>query len=238
MIANDCKILLQQFEKVAKAQANKEIVEQLKLREDEFLELKNKVVAATVSLQAIGRRTKIIGKLDALDGIRVVAYERVKEIRSILENDPQSITKGKDLTNMTRAFTRFTDQVLEATTATWNQYLPRTKPKVDANQVAQAEQQEAFKITVRELKSKVGLAEFLSKGHPTTETGFVTLETVWQDIRKLIESLPAVTNDPKVREFLRAANSSKGAALDMLTGEVILWLNENNASDKYRIVNQ
>ena len=65
----------------------------------------------------------------------------------------------------------------------------------------------------------------------------MTLETVWQDIRILIESLPAVTNDPKVREFLKAANSLNGAPLDMLTKEVRLWLNENKASDKYRIVN-
>ena len=77
----------------------------------------------------------------------------------------------------------------------------------------------------------------MSKSHPTSETGFVTLETVWQDIRILIESLPAVTNDPKVCEFLKAANSPNGAPLDMLTKEVRLWLNENKASDKYRIVN-
>lgn len=234
MIANDCKILLQQLEKVAKAQANKEIVEQLKLRENEFLELKNKVFAATVSLQAIGRRTKIVGKLDA---IRVKAYERVQELRIVLRDDPQSITKGKHLTSMTSAFRKFTEHVLEATTATWNQYLPRAQPNVDANQVAQAEQQVAFKEKAKDLKSEVKRAEFLSKGPPATESEFVQLETVWQNIRILIDSLPAITNDPKVRDFLKAANSPNGAALDMLTKEVRLWLNENKASDKYRIVN-
>ena len=232
MIADDCKKLRQQLELVAKAKANEKIVEQLNLRKNELLQLKNKVVAATVSLEAVGSRTKIIGKLDATK-----AYERVQKLRIALKDDPQTITNGRDLTNMSSAFNKFTEHVLAATTATWDQYLPRAQPNVDANQIAQAEQQEAFKKTVRELKSKVELAEFLSKSHPTSETGFVTLETVWQDIRILIESLPAVTNDPKVREFLKAANSPNGAPLDMLTKEVRLWLNENKASDKYRIVN-
>ncbi len=232
MIADDCKKLRQQLELVAKAKANEKIVEQLNLRKNELLQLKNKVVAATVSLEAVGSRTKIIGKLDATK-----AYERVQKLRIALKDDPQTITNGRDLTNMSSAFNKFTEHVLAATTATWDQYLLRAQPNVDANQIAQAEQQEAFKKTVRELKSKVELAEFLSKSHPTSETGFVTLETVWQDIRILIESLPAVTNDPKVREFLKAANSLNGAPLDMLTKEVRLWLNENKASDKYRIVN-
>lgn len=232
MIADDCKKLRQQLELVAKAKANEKIVEQLNLRKNELLQLKNKVVAATVSLEVVGSRTKIIGKLDATK-----AYERVQKLRIALKDDPQTITNGRDLTNMSSAFNKFTEHVLAATTATWDQYLPRAQPNVDANQIAQAEQQEAFKKTVRELKSKVELAEFLSKSHPTSETGFVTLETVWQDIRILIESLPAVSNDPKVREFLKAANSPNGAPLDMLTKEVRLWLNENKASDKYRIVN-
>lgn len=232
MIADDCKKLRQQLELVAKAKANEKIVEQLNLRKNELLQLKNKVVAATVSLEVVGSRTKIIGKLDATK-----AYERVQKLRIALKDDPQTITNGRDLTNMSSAFNKFTEHVLAATTATWDQYLPRAQPNVDANQVAQAEQQEAFKKKVRELKSKVELAEFLSKGPPATESEFVQLETVWQDIRILIESLPAVTNDPKVREFLKAANSPNGAPLDMLTKEVRLWLNENKASDKYRIVN-
>lgn len=232
MIADDCKKLRQQLELVAQAKANEKIVEQLNLRKNELLQLKNKVVAATVSLEVVGSRTKIIGKLDATK-----AYERVQKLRIALKDDPQTITNGRDLTNMSSAFNKFTEHVLAATTATWDQYLPRAQPNVDANQVAQAEQQEAFKKKVRELKSKVELAEFLSKGPPATESEFVQLETVWQDIRILIESLPAVTNDPKVREFLKAANSPNGAPVDMLTKEVRLWLNENKASDKYRIVN-
>lgn len=232
MIADDCKKLRNQLEHVAKAEANEKIVNQLNLRRQELLELKKKVVAATISLQAIASRTVIIGKLDTTK-----AFERVRKLRVALKVDPQSITKGSDFTYMRTAFDKFTDEVVKAATATWEQYLPRVQPKVDANQVAQAEQQVAFKTNAVRLKSRIKHAESLSKSLPASEEELVDLETVWQEVRTLLELLPAVTNDPKVRDFLKATNSSNGASLDMLTEEVLAYLNKNKAADKYRIFN-
>ena len=232
MIAEDCKSLRSQLEQVAKAELNEKITEQLNERRKELLELKTRVVAAVDSLQALAKRTKIDGKLDATK-----AFERVKKVREALKSDPQSITRGQDFTNMTRAFEKFAEEASKATALTWKQYLPLSRPKVDANRIAQAEQQEAFRTKAIQLKVRAKHAEDTSKHSPLTEAKFVELEAVWEDIRELLEALPAVTNDPKVREFLKAANSSKGASLDLLTDEVIAWLRENNSLDKYRIVN-
>ena len=232
MIADDCKALRLQLEQVTKAKLNEQTVNQLNERRADLLELKEKVVAAVVSLQALAKRTTIIGKLDAIK-----AADRVQKLREALKNDPQSITKGRDLTYMKSAFEKFTDEASKAIESTWDQYLPRARPNVDANQVAQAEQQEAFKTKAVQLKTRVKQADQMSRRAPMTETEFVELEAIWQDIRGLREALPAVTNDPKVRDFLKAANSAKGASLDMLTQEVIDWLRENKTHDKYRIIN-
>lgn len=232
MIAEDCKSLRSQLEQLAKAELNEKIAEQLSERRKELLELKTKVVNSVVPLQALAMRTKIDGKLDATN-----AFERVKKMREALKSDPQSISKGRDLTNMKSAFEKFAEETSKATELTWNQYLPRARPNVDANRIAQAEQQEAFRTKAIQLKARVKHADQTSKRSPLTEAEFVELEAVWEDIRELLEALPAVTNDPKVREFLKAANSSKGASLDLLTDEVIAWLRENNTLEKYRIVN-
>jgi hypothetical protein len=232
MIEDDCKKLRHQLEQVAWAESNEKIVEQLNFRKQDLHILKEKVIAATTAFQAIASRTAIIGKLDATK-----AFKRVQALRVALMDDPQSITKGRDLTNLTSAFDKFTDDVTKATTATWEQYLARTRPNVDLNQLAQAEQQEAFKTKVAQLKSRFKEAESLSKNPPATEAKFAELEAVWEEIRTLRESLPSVTDDPKVREFLKAANAPKGASLEMLTAEVLAWLNENKTHDKYRIFN-
>ena len=232
MIADDCRNLRQQLEQVAKAEANEKVVEQLNLRRAELVEVRDKVIAAIESFQAIASRTTTTGNLDATK-----AFERVQKLRVALMADPQSITKGRDLTYMKSAFDKFTDDVSKATVTTWEQYLPRARPNVDANQVAQAEQQEAFKSKATQIKSRAKYAESLSKQPPATEAEFADLEAVWLDVRTLIESLPGVTNDPKVRDFLKAANSPKGASLDILTEEVLAWLKENKTADKYRIIN-
>jgi hypothetical protein len=232
MIAENCKLLRLQLEQVAKAKRNEQIVNQLNERRYELLELKRKVIDAVVSLQALAKRTSIVGKLDATK-----ALDRVQKLREAVKSDPLSITKGRDLSHMTSAFEKFADEASKATVLTWEQYLPRARPNVDANRIAQAEQQEAFKTKAIQLKARVKHAEQTSKHPPLTEADFVELEAVWEDIRELVEALPAVTNDPKVREFLKAANSPKGASLDMLTEEVVVWLRENNTYEKYRILN-
>ena len=232
MIAADCKSLRLQLEQLTKAKLNEQIVSQLNERQTELLELKEKVVAAVVSLQALVNRTTIVGKLDATK-----ALDRVQKLREALKSDPQSITRGRDLTYMRREFEKFATDATETTKLTWDQYLTRACPNIDANQIAQAEQQEAFKEKVTQLRSRVKQAGQSSIRAPLTEADFVELEAVWKKIRELLEAFPAVTNDPKVREFLKAANSSKGASLDLLTEEVILWLKENKTHDKYRIFN-
>ena len=51
----------------------------------------------------------------------------------------------------------------------------------------------------------------------------------------MMAALPDVSNDPVVQEFLKAANSTGGASIDLLTDEVRVWLYENKIADKYRI---
>ena len=77
MIADDCKALRLQLEQVTKAKLNEQTVHQLNERRTDLLELKEKVVAAVVSLQALAKRTTIIGKLDATK-----AVDRIQKLRA------------------------------------------------------------------------------------------------------------------------------------------------------------
>ncbi len=232
MIAKECKELRQQLEAMAKAEANEKLVELLNKKRDELATLRDTVVAAIESLQAISKRTTPVGQPDASK-----AFERVQNLRAALKENPQSLSKGQDLSLMTRAFGKFAVDANGVTTSTWEQFVQRSRPKIDTNQLAQAEQQDSHKTTVRDIKSKARDADSLGKAAPATEANFTELEAVWEDLRRLLESLPRVTKDPNVLEFLKAANSNKGAALDMLTDEVLVWLKENKSADKYRIFN-
>jgi hypothetical protein len=230
MIAEECRKLRKQLEEVAKAEERENTVTQLEARCSELLGLRDSVLTVTRSLEAISGRIEIIGKLDSSKCV-----ERVKKIRESLRTDPLSITKGKDLSNMTKAFEKFIETGNAAARETWEQYMPKARPTVDMNQVAQAEQQEAFKSKALLLRSRARHAEQIGKHPPANSEELSELEATWEDIRTMIAELPAVSDDPTVQEFLKAANSRTGASLDLLTEEVRQWLQQNNVKSKYRI---
>ena len=230
MIAAECKKLRMQLEEVAKAEEREKIVEQLEARRAELINLRDDVLKVSDSLKAVASRSKIMGKLDSSKCV-----ERVQAIREALNSDPLSITRGRDFFNLKKAFEKFIEDGGAAAVETWELYLPKARPTVDMNQVAQAEQQDAFKNKTAQLRSRAKYAEQISKNPPATIAEMAALEVTWDDIRRMIAELPAVSNDPLVQEFLKAANSRTGASLDLLTNEVRKWLHDNKLSDKYCI---
>lgn len=230
MIAEECKKLREQLEEVAKAEERENVVEQLESRRTELLKLREAVLSVTDSLKAISSRSELVGKLDPSKCV-----ERVQKIREALKTDPLSITKGHDFSSMKKAFEKFAEDGSAATEATWEQYMPKARPSVDTNQLAQAEQQKDFLTTASRLKARAKYAEKIGKKPPANEEEFLEIESAWEDIRRMIAELPDVADDPNVQEFLKAANSQSGASLDLLTDEVRAWLAENNVADKYRI---
>lgn len=231
MIAEECKKLRAQLEEVAKAEQREKVVEQLESRHSELLELRESVVATTSSLQAfMSRKIAIVEKPDSGKAI-----DRVRKIRKALATDPLSITKGIDFANMKKAFVKFAEDGLAAAGATWELYMPKARPSVDPNQLAQAEQQRDFSAIAMRLKARVKDAERIGKKPPANEEEFLGIESVWDDIRRMISELPDVADDPNVQEFLKAANSPRGASIELLTDEVRAWLRDNNVVEKYRI---
>ncbi|TWT52267.1 hypothetical protein [Allorhodopirellula solitaria] len=230
MIAQECKKLRGQLEELAQAEERENIHDQLESRRNELVDVRDSLLAVTNSLKALSARTELAGDLDPTKCI-----DRVRKIRESLQTDPLSITKGRQFSDMRKAFEKFATEGTECAQATWAIFMPRAKPSVDTNQLAQAEQQNDFKTIALKLKTRAKYAEKLGKNPPATEDDFAELESAWEDIREMMAALPDVASDPLVQEFLKAANSSGGASIDLLTDEVRAWLQENNIADKYRI---
>lgn len=230
MIAEECKKLRQQLEELALAEEREKIHDQLEQRRCELVEVRDMLLAVTNSLKAISARTKLIGDLDAEK-----CLDRVRKIRESLLTDPLSITKGRQFTDMRKVFEKFATDGKACAEATWAQFMPRARPSVDTNQLAQAEQQKTFKDIAAKLKIRAKYAEQIGRKPPANEDDFAEIESAWDDIREMMAALPDVADDPIVQEFLKAANSTGGAPIDLLTDEVRAWLQENNIADKYRI---
>ena len=231
MIADECKKLRTQLEEVAQAEVREKEVEQLELRRVELLELRDLVTTVTSSLAALAKRTDIVDQPDATNPIALI-----RKIRETLKDDPLSITRKQTFSGMTRSLNSFAKSGSAAAEATWKQYMPKARPVVDTNQLAQADDQKNFKTIALKLRNRAKYAEQLAKEPPATEEDFVEIESAWDDIREMISALPDVSDDPIVQEFLKAANSPAGASIELLTDEVRAWLQENKIAGKYRII--
>ncbi len=230
MIAEECRKLREQLEEVAESEKRENIHKQLESRRDELAKIRDTLLSVTDTLKAISARCELASELDPTKCI-----DRVRKIRESMQTDPLSITKGHQFTNMRKAFEKFATEGSECAHATWAKYMPRAKPSVDTNQLAEAEQQNDFKTTVLKLRTRAKYAEKLGREPPANEDDFAELESAWEDIREMMAALPDVAPDPLVQEFLKAANSPAGASIDSLTDEVRSWLQENNIAEKYRI---
>jgi hypothetical protein len=231
MIAEECKKLRQQLEELALAEERQTVHDQLEQRRCELVEVRAMLLAVTNSLKAISARTKLVGDLDSAKCLVLV-----RKIRESLLADPLSITKGRQFTDMRKAFEKFATDGGLCAEATWAQFMPRTRPSVDTNQLAQAEQQKDFNAIAVKLRNRAKYAEQLAKKPPANEEDFAEIESAWADIREMIAALPDVADDPVVQEFLKAANSCGGAPINLLTDEVRAWLQENKIADRYRII--
>jgi len=231
MIAEECRKLNEQLQEVAQAKIRKDIHDQLEARRIELAKIRDLVLAVTNSLEAIRNKTKLEGNLDSRK-----CLDRVRKIREALQDDPLSITKGRQFTDMKKAFEKFVTEGTVSAKETWEQFLPRTRPSVDKNQILQAEglsRDDASKAA--KLKSLDERSKNLAKKPPADAVFLAEIEGIWEDMRQIMAELPDVAEDPIVQEFLSAANTPEGASIDLLTDDVRAWLAEKKMTDKYRI---
>ena len=136
---------------------------------------------------------------------------------------------------MKKAFEKLADEGESIAKETWDIYRRTAQPTIDKNQLAQAMVQASFKQLASDIEQKDKDLGRRAKKPPKTKEDLDSIEEGWEEIRQMISGLPEVASDPKVQEFIIAANTKDGAPLEMLTDEVSDWLNENNMSAKYRI---
>ena len=114
MIAEECKKLREQLEEVAKAEERENIHEQLESRRMELAEIRDTLLAVTDSLKAFSARNiELLGELDSTKCI-----DRVRNIRESLQTDPLSITKGRQFSDMRKAFEKFATEGADCAQAT------------------------------------------------------------------------------------------------------------------------
>lgn len=230
MISTECEKLRDLLRGLEKAKTNKRVVESLNELQQDLVELHAKAQTSFRSYEALNKREAVSG---TPNGSKAQKY--VADLRAALKEDPESITKGRGFTTMKNALSKIAEVLNKATKETWKDFLAKSKPKLDANQVGQARQLQAHKADVARLEELEALAKRAVRKPPVDEEAFAAIESQWKIIRQLVTSLPSPSDNPEIQAFLEAANSRDGAPIELMTEEVLDWLKEQSMSKKFRI---
>lgn len=230
MITTECEKLRDLLRGLEKAKANKRVVESLAKCEQDLVDLRDKAKSSFQAFEAMNKRETVPGTPNGTK-----AQSHVAGLRTALKTDPESITKGHGFTNMRKAIDKIAVALDTATKEAWKDYLAKSKPKLDANQLSQARQMQAHKADVVRLEELDGLAKRAARKPPADEEAFASVESQWESIRDLIKSIPSPNTNPEIQAFLEATNTRDGASIELMTEEVIDWLKKASNSKKFRV---
>lgn len=131
--------------------------------------------------------------------------------------------------NINKIKTTLEKQLLQA----WKNYLNREMPSSNPELLNLLSQVEAFKSTVqkiRQLDSQIQRDQF-----PKYQEELDHTNNLIQQLKNTWDTLNAENVPDEVLKFLKAAASSTGASLDLLTPTVQIWVKDHHLSNTLRI---
>jgi hypothetical protein len=223
--ASNVVALLKKYDQFRK---NLKLNEQLKSRGDELR-------TAGDGLEELAMQVALLRQRDWLKDSQLPSADvekvqgMIDKIRELLADDPGKIdalvhrvVKGCE-SIAAKAEKRIADA--------WEDVVRRCQPAVDEAELKRCEQFDSEAAVVDQIRrlSRVSVARVPSDRAELTE-----IEMRWDQVRKLIGSLPKGSDNPDVNRFLAAVRKG-GAPLELLTDSVRQYLEETGKAKAFRI---
>jgi hypothetical protein len=159
--------------------------------------------------------------------------EALNRVIEAFNTDAVSIAKGRNFTTLTGQFEKTTKEISDANVVAWEKEVGKAPTPNEAllDMVAQLPGQSTV---VTELRTAYANLAEVSEKPPATPSDWAHFQTRLQLVIKQNEELNPDGFPRPVLDFCRAAQSSNGAQLSMLTDEVRNWLEEHNMIDNLR----
>ncbi len=218
-----CSTIGTLLQKLEIARQERDLASKLNERAKELEEVADPFVNAMSSFHALCDQ-RIIRHSEMPDSSK--AAGRVAEMRKVLAENPQNITKGRDFTLLRQSIGKLTDKCGELSAEAWKEYVNEQAPKVEKNVLNQFRDLPQYEHTVARIDELVGDLRWAERKAPADAEILHSIEEKWEELRECLAKLP-VTEDPEVQAFLNAAISAEGAELDLLTPNVREYLDEH-----------
>lgn len=218
-----CSTISELLQRLEIARQEQDLASKLNERARELEEVADSFVKTMSSFHALCEQ-RIVRHSQIPDSSRSAV--RVVEIRKVLAEEPQNITKGRDFTLFLQSIRNLTEKCGELAAEAWKEYVNEQAPKLEKSVLNQFRDLLQYEHTVARIDELGGDLRGAERRLPPDEKALQSIKEKWGELRECLAKLP-VTEDPEVRAFLNAATSAEGADLDLLTGNVREYLDEH-----------
>ena len=154
------------------------------------------------------------------------AANRVADLRRVLAENPQDITKGRDFSQLRQSVSKLAEKCGELSAEAWKGHVNELAPKVETSVLNQFRDLPQYKNTITRIDGLVAALRGTERKPPPDADTLRSIQEKWEELRECLAQLP-VTEDPEVQAFLNAAISAEGAELDLLTPNVREYLEQH-----------
>ena len=232
MILDDCQQLNEKIKRFDEFQSRKSSAESLGTRRKELEEVR-------ASLQQSLRTAKVLAGEELLDMKEVASSTKVllslDVVQRLFQEDPLQITKGKDYNVLLTQLASLCEEIYQECRRVWDDFIEDATPAVDSELLnARAEIPDFVSIVkqIRLLKEKL---DTTAENVPSTAEVLSDYRETAQALREKLDEFYSGEYPPEVIDFLKAANTRRGAALSLLTPSVLKWLQENDKVDGFSV---
>lgn len=182
-------------------------------------------------------RVYLEGSVLVREGLPPLAALKDK-VQPVLENfrtDPFSITRGKTYNALVKFAEVLAEKFDKALNDAWVIFFKNQVPYVDNGLLARYQESGQFKDKILNICRLLDVANRYKGSPPATKEELDDFLAQSKALRDECSELQEANLPEDVLAFFRAANSTRGASLSLLTSSVSEWLREHGMFETFRI---
>lgn len=232
MILDDCQQLNQKIDQYEEIQRQRDHAEDLENRRKELEEKRNNL---KLSLQSalVFIEAELLDQADLPSSTALDSS--LAQVHHLFHDDPLRITEGQAYEEFLTKLVEVREEIDQICDQVWEDFTSDTAPVVDTDLLQEREDIPEFESTVTEIRALQEELELAADTVPSTEEELSQYREKAKTLGQEIEKLYTDDYPQEVIEFLRAANTRKGASLSMLTPAVLEWLEDNDKMDGFSV---
>lgn len=230
-VVERCTQLQGQLTRLRQTQKNQEKAKSIGVRREELESRRVKLTRLTAAATVLLRHEQLAPKL--FPGVDK-AQQSCTAVQQLLNTDPESLTRGRDYSNLLRRLDQISESLEHQTKAVWSEFVKKHEGG-DERFLTQVEQVPGQAKAVNAIRVARKAVIDATAQVPVNEEQYQHFLSCSRALQQALGKLDPHDFPADVLGFFKRAQSPGGAPLAMFTEEVQVWLKRKGMLEGLRI---